>query len=295
MTTMMFDPFRVFGTAEPEPEPIDIDEPHPTAPRPNFRPDPVAALVWAEDGGPIRTIIDGAKTRPTGFLPVIKSGFRAMPWDSLLEERAMQLADLSSRVYYVLAQPHRMEIKIRGNRGQDLIYFPDLMLRTDPTFVEDLKSGARFVDAVTVPTAERLPEREWETVIIEIKADVDSRDNDEPYRNKLKFVNEVYSRKGFHYFELRASAHLTSSFVRTARLMDWRKNVVIDEFDLQACRTAFRNSPVSTRGDLERALGGGAHGRVKLHGLHYRQIVSVDLQNGFDSAATVYLMRGEQA
>ncbi|MFP3546914.1 hypothetical protein SB748_26120 [Rhizobium sp. SIMBA_035] len=207
----------------------------------------------------------------------------------------MQLADLSSRVHYVLAQPHRMEIKVRGNRGRDLIYFPDLMLRTDPSFVGDLRSGARFIDAVAAPTSHRLPKREWETVIIEIKADVDPRDEDEAYRAKLEFAKEVYSRKGFHFFEIRASAHLMSSFARTARLMDWRKNVAIDEFDFLACRSAFSTGLVSTRGVLERALGGGAHGRVKLHGLHYRQLVSVDLHRGLDSAAAVYLMRGEQA
>jgi hypothetical protein len=290
----MFDPLKAFATERPAIRPVGTEEPYPLTRRATYSPGPVATLVWAENGGPIRTIIDGAKTRPTGFLPVVKSGFRAMPWDSQLEERAMQLADLSSRVHYVLAQPHRMEIKVRGNRGRDLIYFPDLMLRTDPSFVDDLRSGARFIEAVAAPTSHRLPEREWETVIIEIKADVDSRDEDEAYRAKLEFAKEVYSRKGFHFFEIRASAHLTSSFARTARLMDWRKNVAIDEFDLLACRSAFRTGLVSTRDVLERALGGGAYGRAKLHGLHYRQLVSVDLQGGIDPAATVYLMRGEQ-
>lgn len=281
--TKMFNPFAVFDPAREEHGEV------------RFKPQPIATLYWASDLGPIRTIIDGKRTRPTGFIPSIKGGFRCMPWESQWEERAIQLADISSRVHVLLAQPHRLEIRVRGNRGRPLTYFPDLLLKVDPGFVEELRAGVRFIDAIRAPTSERLPEREWETLILEIKADLDPRDDKLEYRQKLEFANEVYERRGWHFFEIRESIHLKSPFLKTARILDWRKMVAIDEVDRQACRSAFASGPVITLRRLEGALGGGSFGRVKAIGLHYRQIVSIDLRDGLTDAATVYLVRGEIA
>jgi len=214
-----------------------------------------------------------------------------MPWDSLLEERTMQLADLSSRVHFLLAQPHRIEIFVRGNRGRPLVYFPDLLLRVEPSLVWDLQAGMSFVDAAAVPTSRRLPDSDLQTLIIEVKADVDSRDGNEAYRTKLQFVEEVYRRRAFHFFEMRDSKHLRSPFLRTVRLIDWRKAVVIDFFDEQRCLDVYGSRNVVARWQLERALGGGNLGRVKLHGLHYRRFVSVDLRNGIVDAAPVHLLQ----
>ncbi|MBY3568955.1 Tn7 transposase TnsA N-terminal domain-containing protein [Rhizobium laguerreae] len=289
----VFNPLSVFRAKREEPLEVEKGLTPTNGVQPDFRQQPIAELFWAADFGPVRTIIDGAKTRPTGFIPTVKGGFRTMPWDSQLEERAMQLADISSRVYFLLAQPHRMEIKVRGNRGSPLTYFPDLLVKVDPSLVEDLLSGARFIDAIRTPAADRLPPREWETVILEIKADVDPRDGKPRYREKLEFAKEVYQRRGWHFLELRESAHLKSKFVKTARFLDWRKQVALDEFDLQTCRAAFAGGSVTTLEHLERSLGGGNFGRVKAFGLHYRQIISIDLSGGIAEGATVYLMRGD--
>jgi len=292
--TKPFNPFAIFDEAWEVPE--DLDEevvPAPLEVRRNFM--PIAEIYWAKDGGPIRTIIDGAKRVPSGFLPVIKSGFRAMPWDSALEEQVMQMADICSRVHYQLAQPHRLEIRVRGNKGHPLKYFPDVLMKVDPSFLDDLLNEVRFADAVKVPARERLRNQEWETIIIEVKADVDSRDGDERYRTKLEFAKEVYRRRGWHFFEIRESAHLRSPFVKTARFMDWRKRVAIGEVDFQACRAAFGAKGATTLGRLEDALGGGNNGRVKAIGLHYRQIVSIDLRNGLTRDAVVYLVQWEDA
>ncbi len=293
--TKMFDPFKIYDEAWEVPEVIEqVPVTTPSVVRPNFRTPPIATLYWAEDGGPVRTILDGAKTRPTGFTPMIKGGFRTMPWDSFWEERAMQLADISSRVHYLLAQPHRLEIGVRGNRGRKLIYFPDILMKVDPSFVEDLKAGVRFIDAIRTPTSVRLPQSDWEILIIEIKADVDSRDNKVSYRQKLELADEVYARRGWHFMELRESAHFKSKFLKTARLWDSRKQVALDELDLEMCRRAFNGGATTTLGRLEHALGGGQIGRAKALGLHYRQVISIDLSR-IDGGAIVYLMNGEVA
>ncbi|MGR9470607.1 hypothetical protein [Rhizobium leguminosarum] len=253
---------------------------------------PIATVFWAHDGGPIRTIIDGRKTRPTGLFPSIKAGFRSMPWDSLLEEQVMQLADISSRIGYLLAQPHRIEIQVRNNRGKPLTYFPDLLLRAHRSVVKELHAGKAFCDIAAVPHASPLSDYELETVIVEVKADVDPRDGDDNYRDKLKFAKQVYGRRGFHFFELRASKHLKPSFVRLARLMDWRKNVALDIHDEEACLDAFAGSSKTQRWRVEDALGGGSMGRVKLNGLHYRGFVSIDLRMGQVDEADVWLRSG---
>ena len=291
----IFNPFEIFDESWEELEEFEEVVTTPEVVRPNFTPLPIAAIYWAENGGAIRTVINGAKRVPTGFLPVIKAGFRTMPWDSKLESQLMQLADISSRVHFLLAQPHRLEIRVRGNRGRPLVYFPDVMMKVDPSFLNDLLKGMSFADAVKVPTCERLTSREWETLIIEVKADVDSRDGDERYRTKLEFAKEVYRRRGWHFIEIRESAHLKSPFIKTARFLDWRKRVAIGETDLQACREAFDSSGVTTLWRLENELGGGNYGRVKAVGLHYRQRVSIDFRNGLTPGAVVYLMKGEAA
>ncbi|ANM04625.1 hypothetical protein AMC78_CH02538 [Rhizobium phaseoli] len=250
---------------------------------------PIATVFWAQNGGPIRTIIDGRKTRPTGLFPSIKAGFRSMPWDSLLEQQVMQLADISSRVGYLLAQPHRIEIHVRKNRGKPLTYFPDLLLRVHPSVVSELSAGKAFCDIAVVPHASPLSDYELETIIIEVKADVDSRDDDDKYQDKLKFAKEVYSRRGFHFFELRASKHLKPGTLRLARLMDWRKNVTLDIHDERACLDVFGGFSKTQRWRLEHALGGGNLGRVKLNGLHYRGFVSIDLRMGQVDEADVWL------
>ncbi len=251
---------------------------------------PIATFFWAEDGGPIRTIIDGRKTRPTGTLPLIKAGFRSMPWDSTWEELAMQMADISSRVDYALAQPHRIEISVQGNRGKPLIYFPDLLLRTHRSFLQELQSGSPFSSVCAVPSTQVVSAYELETIVIEIKADFDPRDDDPVYQRKLKIAKELYLRRGFHFFEIRATKHLKAEFSKVARLMDWRKLATADIHDELACLGAFNGARVTSRARLERALGGGQYGRAKLNALHYRQFVSIDLTEGILPSSNVWLL-----
>ncbi|AJD41672.1 hypothetical protein C9413_29980 [Rhizobium sp. SEMIA 4085] len=294
--TKPFDPFAVFGqdNVATEDELFDAftaDACVPEElPRRHHNLSSIATLYWAENGGPIRTIVDGRQTRPTGWFPTIKAGFRSMPWDSLLEVNVMQLADLSSRVSYLLAQPHRLEIEVRKNRGKPLIYFPDLLLRVHPSFLRDLQSGVSFSDACLVPITSSVSEYDLETLIIEVKADKDARDSDEKYRHKLELAGEVYGRRNFHFLELRKSDHLLPKILRMVRLIDWRKKVAGDIHDDLVWLDVFGGRTEARRWQLERALGGRIVGRAKLHGLHYRGLLSIDFRNGIADDAAVYLL-----
>ncbi|NTI16097.1 hypothetical protein G6L29_10665 [Agrobacterium rhizogenes] len=288
-----FDPFAVFSSQQATYPEGDADhggdDNYPEPARRNSL-NVVAKLFWAQDGGPIRTIIDGRKTRPTGTFHALKGGARAMPWESKLERMAMCMADLSSRVHYLLAQPHRLEINVRGNRGKSLIYFPDLLLQVHPSFVEDLRNGMPFSQAARVPAPREVPSHRLQNLILEIKADDDPRDNDPVYQRKLSLAEELYSRRGCAFFKIRKKEHLGKEFSDLARRADLNKFVPIDERDYQTCLSRFGGRDTIDRAGLERAFGGGPLSRAKVFGLHYRRFISIDFATRAAGNCPVHLI-----
>ncbi|MGO6924805.1 hypothetical protein ACCS55_09120 [Rhizobium ruizarguesonis] len=252
----------------------------------------IARILTAADGGPVRRIIDGRHTRPTGTFPSMKSGI-TMPWESRLERVAFQMADVSSRVDTWLAQPHRLEIMVRG-RGAPLYYFPDMMLQVLPSFASDLARGMPFCEAAARPLMQRASRRQrLQTIIIEIKEDVDPRDGDENYRQKLVLAQEIYRRRGFKYFEFRRKKHFTYKVSETFRRLNFDKWVAIDAYDEHLCLEFFKNRSPKQYWRVARALGGGPFGRAKLHALHARGFVSIDLNAGLKGNSAVWLLDPE--
>ncbi len=236
----------------------------------------VAKLYWAEHGGPIRTIIDGRKTRPTGTFLSVKGGGRSMPWDSKLERAAMRLADLSSRVQFLLAQPHRLEISVRGNGGKPLVYFPDLLLKVHPSFLHDLKSEKSFAETALTPCSHQVRPHLLRTLILEVKADKDRRYDDPTYAAKLELAREIYARRGFEFLTIMETPHLPKKLTEVARHANLHKNTSLDARDYQACLTCFGGAGTQSANALIEALGGNPIGFARLVELHYRGFVSVD-------------------
>ncbi|MBB5255993.1 hypothetical protein [Rhizobium leguminosarum] len=291
----IFDPFAIFGTQglphrELDPASYDQEDEYvPQDVRPNTL-DVVAKLFWAENGGPIRTIIDGRKTRPTGTFHAIKGGARAMPWESKLERTAMCLADFSTRVHYLLAQPHRLEISVRGNRGRPLIYFPDLLLQVHPSFVEDLRRGMPFSQAACKAANRDVPPHRLQNLLLEIKADKDPRDDDPAYQHKLRLAQELYHRRGFAFFTIRQSVHLDKQFTAIARRGDLHKYSTLDECDFATCLAHFGERNTVPLASLQQAFGDGPSAQAKVVALHYRRFISIDLTAGPNSGSPVHLI-----
>ncbi|WP_293340738.1 TnsA endonuclease N-terminal domain-containing protein [Parvibaculum sp.] len=80
-----------------------------------------ARIVTSTTGGPLRTIVTGTKRRPTGQFMSTKTG-RAQPYESQAELLFMQQCEANHEVVTWLAQPHRLEMFVEGEK---LIYFPD--------------------------------------------------------------------------------------------------------------------------------------------------------------------------
>jgi hypothetical protein len=251
----------------------------------------VAIIRWSSDGGPVRRIINGRHTKPTGTFPSIKSGI-TMPWESRLERVAFQMADASSRVDTWIAQPHRLEIRVRG-KAAPLIYFPDMMVKARASLVADLQRGVSFSEAIAKPLmGKRLKER-LQTIIIEIKENVDPRDDDDIYQQKLGLAKEIYRRRGFKFFELRRKKHFTFEMIDTVRRLNFDKWVAIDAYDEHLCQNEFRGDGPKQYWRLAKALGEGPFGRAKLHALHARGIVSIDLNDGLKGNTNVWLLEQE--
>jgi len=252
----------------------------------------IARICWASDGGPVRRIINGRHTKPTGTFPSIKSGM-TLPWESPLEREAFQIADASSRVDSWLSQPHRLEMMVRG-RGAPLLYFPDMMLKARASFVIDLQKGMSFSEAAATPLTARPSKFEpLLTVIIEIKENVDPRDDDAAYRQKLSLAKDVYRLNGFKFFELRRKKHFKQGVIETVRRVNFDKWVAIDAYDEHLCQGVFKKVGPKQYWRVAKALGGGPFGRAKLHALHSRGFVSIDLNSGLDGNTNVWILDQE--
>lgn len=251
-----------------------------------------ARIVWADDGGPIRRIINGRHDRPTGFLVLRKGGFRAMPWDSRsCEKPALQLANLSSRVVSLMAQPHRLEMELPGERVMK--YIPDLMLKVHPSFLRDLKRGQVFSQVASSPATEVVPTERASILILELKNDKDPRDKDDAYKRKLKFARLVYKQMGITFLTLRRSPHLSKKLhLLTARMMLADQSTALSPADYANCVSAFAGREWISYQKASNALGSGPIGKAKLHALHCRQFVSIDLGKGLKSFVRVWLMEG---
>jgi hypothetical protein len=253
----------------------------------------VAWLYTAEDGGPVRSIINGRHRKPTGRLSLVKAGHRSMPWESQKAELPfLRLAEVATPVHSILAQPHRIEMNV--DRSLELWdYTPDCRLVTDSAFADDLAEGLPFARAV----AEWSPDRatgETRTIIIEVKDDRDPRLHDPRYRTKLRLAKEVYEGLGWSFYEVVRFRDLCFPPIENA------VHTFFLDHDTSVCAQDIRLATElaaagGTLGQLIHVLGGPPIGRAKAAALHCRRIISVDLTRSLapDSAVRpVLLARG---
>lgn len=159
----------------------------------------VARIVRSTDGGPIRQISKHGGAKPTGTFVSLKAGNRAMPWESIkCELPALELAEVASPVVSLLAQPHRLELYVRGRRSP-LIYFPDLELTVEPGLYNRLIAKQPFAEAMLEWRPDRSRSGSYRTIIVEVKDDDDPRNDDRQYQRKLHLAAKVYQNLGFGF------------------------------------------------------------------------------------------------
>lgn len=255
----------------------------------------LARIVSSDNGGPLRTIINGGGKRPTGRFVSVKGQSHAMPWESEpCELAALQLAEAGSPVFDLLAQPHRLEINSRRH-SRPLVYFPDLLLNVDQAFAAKVASGVPFGRAVLEwqPVEGRAEAR---TLIVEVKDDRDRRRFDADYSDKLAMAGEVYRRIGYLFVELVRSRDLECIDMGPVRdvVMDRYTSLCTTDVDCVRRRLHSLGGRAPERLLID-DLGGGAVGSGKLAALHVRRFVRIDLRLRASSARTVQWIGDDRA
>ena len=249
---------------------------------------PIARILTSVDGGPVRRIVDGRRNIYTGFFCSVKADFAQMPWESRKSERtAMMLAEASSRVVSLLAQPHRLEIYVKQQK-KPLVYFPDLQLKVHPSFIDDLDRGVPFCMAALDRSFDE-PDDDLKTVIIEMKDDRDRRQSTPKYKAKLKLVEEVYKMLGMDFRVVQRGEELYPFQLRVASsVVSWR-HTAVTQFDVWAAQRALGEGP-RRAASVVAALGGGPFGWAKLKALHVRRFLEIDLDDVIDHSTVVKLL-----
>lgn len=101
-------------------------------------------IVISTTGGPLRTIITGTKSKPTGIYNSVKTG-HAQPYESQAELRFMKICEADWHVIDWLAQPHRIEV---FHDEKLLTYFPDFILERTNGDIEVVEIKRNKVEEV---------------------------------------------------------------------------------------------------------------------------------------------------
>jgi hypothetical protein len=82
-----------------------------------------AEINVSEDGGPVRTIINGRHRKPVGRYASRKAG-RSLPWEARDERAYFWLCEADANVVSYLCQPH--QLVIFRDDGDPLVFYPDV-------------------------------------------------------------------------------------------------------------------------------------------------------------------------
>ncbi|MBU1334195.1 MAG: hypothetical protein KJ944_07010 [Alphaproteobacteria bacterium] len=237
----------------------------------------VAHIFAAEDGGPVRTIINGRHRKPTGRHYMIKAGFRSSPWESMLGEYPfMQLCEVATPVHRFLAQPHRLEMQVVGN-ARRWVYFPDARIVVDRPFGEMLMEGVPFDQAVA-DWRPHMADGVTTVMLVEVKTDMDRRADESDYKAKLTLAREVYHRLGWGFVQVRQSDVAMEDIGYSVREIGLDNDASVDAEDVRVA-AEYAAAPYADLGGLILSLGGRPVGMAKAAALHVRRVVHIGLDN----------------
>lgn len=217
-------------------------------------------------GGPVRLIINGRHTKPTGRYHSVKAG-RSLPWEDRAERMFFWLCEADTAVARYLAQPHGLEIKVTG-RKKPLLYYPDIR--------RDMADGRVEIREIKSRAAKK-----------------HLRDPD--YELKLDLAAEIYARLGWDFAVLNQAEDIERPRQRfaTAQEIQRRRRVRVDTRDRFALIEAIeREGGVAPLGAIVGVLGGEPLGRAKAYAAVVRRIVHVPLDRRLAEDTPVSLIVG---
>lgn len=255
----------------------------------------VARITSSADGGPIRRILNGRSRHPTGTYVSVKAGQRAMPWEShSCELSAMQLSEASTAVSSMLAQPHRLQLIVRG-RKDALCYFPDLKIEVDEAVADNLAKGEPFGPTLLGAWPMSYSVERSRTVIVELKSDDDRRMKEPDYLLKLRMAKKVYRKLGMVFVIATEANDIRCANLDAAKQISLDRHALVHSVDVDRVVGFLESDSTSaTLGSIREVLGGGHIGRAKAHALHVRRVIAIDLRTPLGPQSPVRLLRGTQ-
>jgi hypothetical protein len=215
-----------------------------------------------------------------------------MPWESEKAELpTLLLAEVGSPVIALLAQPHRLEMRVVGLR-KPLVYYPDVLLTVEESFLRLLFEQVPFGRAILEwrPDPNRRPSPR--TLVVEVKDDNDRRRNKPAYMEKLRLAREVYCMEGMSFIEIVRSTDIDCANIRTVKDILLDKSTIITPVAVGRVTRYLRAiGGRGTLGGVEDALGGGAWAKAAVRALHVRRFISIDLLEPLSPESSVWLVR----
>lgn len=202
-----------------------------------------------------------------------------MPWESREGELpVIRLAEVCTGVAGLLAQPHRLELRVVQQKAP-LIYFPDLELWVDDELWKDLRCGMPFWELALRSRTLRTPRSRCRRVVIEVKRDNDPRLEDPWYQTKLDLAGQIYARLRLLFLIVRSDEIPNDVNARLKLIADRRHTeVTLQDFDI--LRTIFLGRQMRlTYAEVVAALGGGPVGASKVAAFQVRRDLSIDLSD----------------
>jgi len=203
-----------------------------------------ARIVESDSGGPLRYVITGRRTVPTGRWHSSKTG-RSQPWEARAERDNFFLCDADTAIVSYLAQPHRLEIDVGAKIP--LIYLPDATITRADGSVE----------------------------IVEIKRACEVLKQE--YVEKLGLAEEVYAGLGWGFRILTDVEIRREPRFRNARRICAHQPAVVTTQQTLDVLAHIGEHGFGTMGDLAQLLGDGADGWACLHALVVQRLLHVDL------------------
>ncbi|MHC2275348.1 hypothetical protein ACVME8_001959 [Bradyrhizobium diazoefficiens] len=209
-------------------------------------------IVRARGGGPIRTVVEAAKSIPCGDFPSLKAG-RAVPWEGI-ERSFIWTFEARWDVKTYMSQPFRFEFRMSD--GSVLIYFPDFELVLEGNEVE----------------------------IVEIKKTEAEIRRDPYYAFKLWLAKRVCAARGWKFRVLTADEYLADGhLLENAQHIRMNRTTAITAEDfIRLGEAARRCGGIMTWADAVAALSRhddpwSPDGLARLHALIVRRHVRVDI------------------
>jgi hypothetical protein len=254
-----------------------------------------ARIEEAEDGGPIIDLITGREPHPVGAKCCIKSGMRALQWESMRAELPMiEMCEVASPVHSMMTQPHELFMKVTGQERM-WMYRPDMRLKVDVTFADDLRDGTSFQAAVRNWRPGQGPDHLVD-LIVEVKHPKDPRYDDPIYDRKLDLARQVYEALGWRFARVEYPEQVAGpSIARSVRELALDHDTSLSPADLDVVRRVMGPDGSARLGDLSTALARRHKGLAKCAALHVRRIISIDLEMDLLPETTVLKMPDHMA